>query len=660
VSAAHNHHPGHTGNRAALASPAAMRRQSLRPWQWFSTRMVAAFVLVTVFAIGLAAWLMFRGLAEVPLLGRLEALRDVQGLHQVLEEIISAKLLNLARTGVLLIDPLAQAEAQHTLDQDSEAYQRVRTALASIRQAGELTTPLYTLTDYHATARQVRVVVVSDADADLQPGALLPLAPEAAQILSWTFEDGFARTTPIYRKWNPQHQQQEQWMTAFAPIVDTADTVIAVVAVEHHAALFSYWFEALALAIGLACVGGGLVATAVGIWLAWRVTRPISALTRGVARVADGDLSQSLPVRSGDEVGQLTHAFNGMLDGLRQRDFIRDTFGRYVSPEVVRTLIGSPDGLHLGGEKRDVTILMSDLRGYTQLSEQSDPAVVVQILNGYLARMTDVIIEHGGTINEFIGDAIFAIFGAPLSYPDHAERAAACALAMQLAMTEVNQANAAHGWPQLEMGIGLNSGEAIVGNIGSEKRAKFGVVGSTVNLAARVEGTTVGSQILLSPFTYERLREIANVRPPISVQVKGISESLLLYELRGLDGRYALQLPDTAADESLTISVALPLQCWVIEDKTVRPESIRGEVVRLSLRQCDARLAVHVPPTTNVRLRLHYPALAQDSADLYGKVLTVQAQAGVWLTRIGLTSVSTADQRLLETLLMAPVPVPPG
>ena len=250
--------------------------------------MVAAFVLVTVFAIGLAAWLMFHGLANVPLLGRLGALRHVQGVHQVLEEVVSAKLLNLARTGVLLIDPLAQAAAQHTLDQDSEAYQRVRAALMSIRQAGELTTPLYTLTDYEATAQRVRVVVVSDADAALRPGALLPLAPEAAQVLGWTFEDGFARTTPIYKKWSAQGQQQEQWMTAFAPIVDTADNVIAVVAIEHHADLFSYWFEALALAVGLASVGGGLVATAVGTWLAWRVTRPISALTRGVAQSCRG------------------------------------------------------------------------------------------------------------------------------------------------------------------------------------------------------------------------------------------------------------------------------------------------------------------------------------------------------------------------------------
>jgi adenylate cyclase len=196
----------------------------------------------------------------------------------------------------------------------------------------------------------------------------------------------------------------------------------------------------------------------------------------------------------------------------------------------------------------------------------------------------------------------------------------------------------------------------VVGNIGSEKRAKFGVLGHTVNLTARVEGNTVGGQILLSPFTYERLRQIADVRPPLSVQVKGISEPLLLYELRGLRGSYALHLPDLLTDDNLLIPVALPLLCWVIEDKLVRPDSITGEVVRLGRHQIEASLAAQVAPTTNVRLRLHYPALAQDSADLYGKVLTVQAQAGTCLTQISLTSVSTADQHMLETFLMANVP----
>src|SRR5262245_39830573 len=436
-----------------------MRHASLRPWQRLSVRMVAAFVLVTVFAIGLAALLLFRGLADVPLLGRLEAVRDFRGLHQVLEEAVSAKLLNLARTGVLLVDPVAQAEAQRTLDQESEDYRNVYTALTSIRKASELTTPIYTLTDYDPATRQARVVVVSDADASLQPDALLPLEPEAAQILGWTFEDGFARSTPIYWKLNAERGQREQWMTAFAPVVDAEGKTIAVVAVEHQGALFSYWFEALSLTVVLACVAGGLLATAVGAGLAWRVTRPISALTGGVARVADGDLSLVLPVRSHDEVGHLTSAFNDMVEGLRQRDFIRNTFGRYVSPEVVKTLLESPEGLRFGGEKRDITVLMSDLRGYTQFAEQGDPAWVMQLLNDFLARMTDIIIAYGGNINEFIGDAIFPVYGAPIPYHDHAERAAASALAMQRAMAALNQEHAQRGPPRFEVGIGIKTGQ---------------------------------------------------------------------------------------------------------------------------------------------------------------------------------------------------------
>src|SRR5688572_18233196 len=144
-----------------------MTRAPLYPWQRLSVRMVVAFVLVAIFAVGLAALLMFRGFADVPWLRRLDAMRDFQGVPQVLEEAVSAKVLNLARTGVLLIDAAAHAEAQRTLDPESEAYQRVRTALISIRRASELTTPIYTITDYDPTARQARVVVASDADASL-------------------------------------------------------------------------------------------------------------------------------------------------------------------------------------------------------------------------------------------------------------------------------------------------------------------------------------------------------------------------------------------------------------------------------------------------------------------------------------------------------------
>src|SRR5258705_10485585 len=218
-----------------------------------------------------------------------------------------------------------------------------------------------------------------------------------------------------------------------------------------------------------------------------------------------------------------------MIEGLRQRDFIRSTFGRYVSPEVAQELLASPEAQRLGGEKREVTVLMSDLRGYSRFAELGDAQAVMAVLNEVLARMTDVIIAHGGTINEFIGDAIFAIFGAPLAHPDHAERAAAAAIAMQRAMADVNEAHAQRGLPRFEMGVGINTGEAVVGNIGSEQRAKYAVVGAAVNLASRVEGCTVGGQIFLTTSTLQRLRALGQVRDAGHLEIQGISQPWLLY-----------------------------------------------------------------------------------------------------------------------------------
>ena len=267
--------------------------------------------------------------------------------------------------------------------------------------------------------------------------------------------------------------------------------------------------------------------------------------------MAGGDLSQSLPVRSRDEVGVLTRAFNEMVEGLRQRDFIRNAFGRYVSPEVAKTLLESPDGLRLGGHKREITVLMSDLRGYTRFAERGDPAGVMAVLNDYLGHMADIVIAHGGTINEFIGDAIFAVFGAPVEHADHAERAAATALAMQRANDALNRTNAERGRPNFEMGIGLHTGEAVVGNIGSEQRTKYAVVGAAVNLAARVEGCTVGGQILMTAATAERLSDLAETAPPISVELKGLTAPIALYELRGLGGRFAQRLSDADAEPTV-------------------------------------------------------------------------------------------------------------
>jgi adenylate cyclase len=276
----------------------------------------------------------------------------------------------------------------------------------------------------------------------------------------------------------------------------------------------------------------------------------------------------------------------------------------------------------------------------------------MEVLNGYLARMTDIVVEHGGTINEFIGDAIFAVFGAPIPHADHAERAAATALAMQRAMTEVNASHVGRGLPRFEMGIGVNTGEAVVGNIGSEQRAKYAVVGSAVNVAARVESATVGGQIFVSATTYQHIRDIAEVQAPIFVELKGLTAPLALYELRGLRGRFAQRLAEPSTEEGAEVDVALPLTCAPLEGKAVSSDTIAGTVLRLGRRTVAVRLARPLAPLTNVRMRMTYPT-GGESGDLYGKVLSGGRDGETDLTVIRLTSVDPGDERAIEHLLTA-------
>ena len=601
-----------------------MSWQRPRIWRRLSVRLAVLFAIVTLLAVGLVGTFAY------------------QRQRREVEDMVGTQLLNIARTAALLIDPAAHERLQRAGPVDAPAYAGLKQRLASVQSEVVLTTPIYTVTDYDRARRRARVVVSSDDDQ--RAGQAYSVAAELADPLAWTLQDGVARYTGVY------DNGKGRWITAVAPIVHDGKNIAALV-VDYPVEIFLDRSRELAVAILQASLAGALAALVLGLLFARGITRPISALTDGVARVAGGDLSQSLPVRSGDEIGQLTRAFNGMVEGLRQRDFIRNTFGRYVSPEVVKTLLESPEGLRFGGEKRVVTILMSDLRGYTRFAEHGDPAHVMEVLNGYLARMTDIVIAHGGTINEFIGDAIFAIFGAPLPHDDHAERGAAAALAMQLAMDEINADHVARGLPRFEMGIGLNTGEAVVGNIGSEQRAKYAVVGSAVNVAARVEGATVGGQIFMTASTYEAIATIAEVAPPLSIDVKGLSEPLVVHELRGLGGRFAQRLTAEIDGEPKT-TVALPFVCWVIEGKLVRPDEIGGVVQRLGRRELEVRLSAALAPLTNIRFRLTYPALGRDSSDVYGKVVGA-APAAPTVARIRLTAVDPADDKILASLLSA-------
>jgi len=218
----------------------------------------------------------------------------------------------------------------------------------------------------------------------------------------------------------------------------------------------------------------------------------------------------------------------------RNEKFIRATFGRYLSDEIVTDILERPEGLELGGDLRRVTIMMSDIRGFTSLSERLQPAQVVTLINRYLGAMTDIIMAHQGTIDEFIGDAILAVFGAPQRRDDDADRAARCALAMQAAMDDINAQNRAEGLPEIQTGIALNTGDVIAGNIGSERRSKYGFVGHPMIVTSRIEDVTAGAEILAADSTVQSLKESFQIGQSRSISVKGIDETILVHQILGI------------------------------------------------------------------------------------------------------------------------------
>jgi class 3 adenylate cyclase len=390
-------------------------------------------------------------------------------------------------------------------------------------------------------------------------------------------------------------------------------------------------------------------------YISARMLRPLRHLTAVAGKVAQGHLDLSLPpTRRHDEVGQLTRTFDTMLDGLRQRDFIRDTFGRYVSPEVAEAVINSPQGPALGGEIREVTFLVSDLRGFTSMSSRLPPHEVIDILNRYLERMVDTILQYRGTIDEFQGDGILAFFGAPLAAEDDQERAVACAIAMQNALLEINAEQRQRGLPTLNMGIGINTGEAIVGNIGSEKRTKYGAVGSAINEAYRIESYTIGGQILISPSTYEEVRELADVQSTQEVQFKGLEHPITLHNIAGIRGQYAISLPVKTPEIIVPLATPLPIQCFSIDGKTVSEQAIAGQITHLADTSAEVVMASPVALHSNLMLRL-LPADEPEISEIYAKViphLELQgepaSQDGQPRIRLGLTSVPDTAQRLLD------------
>lgn len=301
-------------------------------------------------------------------------------------------------------------------------------------------------------------------------------------------------------------------------------------------------------------------------------------------------------------------------------EFLKKMFGRYISTEVMDTLLENPSALELGGERKYVTILMSDLRGFTAMAERLEPEQVVSMLNAYFEAMVEIVHQYGGTVNEITGDSLLVIFGAPQEIPDRAQQAIACSIAMQNAMGKVNEKNRLAGLPELQMGIGLHDSEVIVGNIGSSKRIKYSVVGSGVNLVSRIESYSVGGQILISESVCKEAKEIVRIDGQREVLPKGSEFSLRIYEIGGIAGNYNLALEREDPD-LIPLSKKIPLRYRILRGKHVGEKDLGGFIIGLSKKGAEIVLHEPVEHLSNIKMNLRDVYEELSIKDFYGKVI---------------------------------------
>jgi adenylate cyclase len=278
-----------------------------------------------------------------------------------------------------------------------------------------------------------------------------------------------------------------------------------------------------------------LIFMAVGIWLAFLVsgnlTKPLQEIIRVLRGIRHGDFDRKVRVTTNDEIGYTGDVINEMNEGLKERDFIKETFGKYVTQEVRDEVLSGR--IPLDGEIKEVTVLFADLRDFTPMTESYDPKLVVKIMNRYFEKMSDAIQQEGGLVLQFLGDEIYAVFGAPISRADHPERAFRAAIAMNQRLVELNEGFSEKGWPVLRHGIGIHSGETVAANIGSPDRLSYLLVGDTVNLASRLQGLTkeLDSEIIISHATRSRLGDDLPLKELPVTSVKGKSQPVNIFAL---------------------------------------------------------------------------------------------------------------------------------
>ena len=448
--------------------------------------------------------------------------------RRCLLESFTSKVLSIAATAASMLDGNQHRNIRTRADEGSAAYVALREQLRRARDANRRP-------DTHV--KYLATMMASDKDpTELVFGVDPEENPRDVSHVEDEYKSKHRRQVKVQTPGVDASVSEDQWGTwieANAPVRDSSGRVVAAVLADVSSAeldekLRPLWMSAL-VSTGIA-TGLALLAA---LFLSARFSDPLRKLVFAFERIGRGDLESKVELDGRDEFAGLGRAVNSMTAGLRERETMKVAFARYVSHQVMDTVLDSGQVPMIRGDRRKVTVLFCDIRGFTRMSESMRPEEVVQILNEYFEKVVEIVFRNGGTLDKFIGDGVMVVFGAPKDDPYQEEHAVRTALEIRNELRRLSATFVERGLPPLAVGIGINSGNAIVGNIGSSQRMEYTAIGDTVNLASRLESATreLSVDILVSEYTFNGVRGAFRMNTAGPIRVKGRSDSVVAYTL---------------------------------------------------------------------------------------------------------------------------------
>lgn len=450
-----------------------------------------------------------------------------QEVYRILFNDLQSDVKTVAITGSKLIDPEYLKEIHSKADIGTLPYKETVKTLREIRDINRrkkiYVTYIYII---RADGNDLSVVVDPTEDRAIRayPGESYP---EGVQIGVLNHLDSL---------WGPDRLVKDRWgefLPAYAPILDKEGNYVATLGVnlsshfveDDLGRLKFIVFSMLGLSI--------LISFFAASFLANVISRSLENIVGCVNQIGKGDLKTRSNLKTNDEFGQLAEAINNMAEGLEEHERLKSNFVRYVSKHVMERILKADKAPTIAGEEKQITVLFTDIRDFSKLAQKLDPEEVVSKLNEYLDKMLNVIFANEGTLDKFLGDGLMVEFGAPLEDPDQEKKAIKTALDLQKALEELNQKWRSENKAELQMGIGIHTGPAVVGNIGSEKRMEYTAIGNTVNIASRLEHATKNLKvpIIISQTTADKIKDSYRLKELGPIEIEGWEEKMQVFTI---------------------------------------------------------------------------------------------------------------------------------